>query len=110
MSDTTAPSAEPTADASEPTDAPEPTGAREKRPLITRRRLAAVGFIVVLVLLMLRTVLDPYGDKGYVEISHGNHVHYVPADRNPNVSISNFPTAPPGPDERILPNGQVVQR
>jgi hypothetical protein len=104
MSDPTVSSAEPIADASEP------TGALEKRPLFTRRRLAAVGFIVVLVLLMLRTVLDPYGDKGYVEISHGNHVHYVPADRNPNVSISNFPTAPPGPDERILPNGQVVKK
>lgn len=81
-----------------------------KRSLITPRRLVAVGFIVVLVLLMLQTVLDPYGEKGYVEISHGNHVHYVPEDRNPNVSISNFPTSPPAPDERILPNGQVVKK
>ncbi len=104
MSDSTAPSAEATDDLSET------VAAAEKQPFITRRRLAAVGFIVVLVLLMLRTVLDPYGDKGYVEISHGNHVHYVPADRNPNVSISNFPSSPPGPDERILPNGQVVKK
>ncbi|MEZ4701506.1 MAG: hypothetical protein R2834_14305 [Rhodothermales bacterium] len=91
-------------------DAPEATETSEKRPIVTPRRIAAVAFIAVLVLLMLRTVLDPYGDKGYVEISHGNHVHYVPEDRNPNVSISNFPSRPPAPDERILPNGQIVKK
>jgi hypothetical protein len=88
----------------------ETTPSQVKRPLITPRRLVAVAFLVGLVLLMMRTVLDPYGEKGYMEISHGNHVHYVPEDRNPNVSISNFPTSPPGPDERILPNGQVVKK
>ncbi len=104
MSDPTASSADAIA------DPVEPAGTDEKRPFITRRRLAVVGFFVVIVVLMMRTVLDPYGDKGYVEIPHGNHVHYVPADRNPNVSISSFPTSPPGPDERILPNGQVVKK
>lgn len=70
--------------------------------------LLIVGFIFFI--FVMRQVLDPFGDQGYVEISHGNHVHYVPEDRDPNVSISNFPTQPPGPNERILPNGRVVPR
>ena len=59
---------------------------------------------------VMRQVLDPFGDKDYAEISHGNHVHYVPKDRDPNVSMDRFPTRPPGPDERILPDGRVVPK
>ena len=59
---------------------------------------------------VFRQVLDPFGGKEYAEVSHGNHVHFVPKDRDPEVSISNFPTSAPGPNERILPNGQVVPR
>ncbi len=57
---------------------------------------------------MLSEVLFPYQGREYLPISHGDHDHYVPQDRNPDVPISNFPTQPPGPGERILPNGQVV--
>ena len=70
--------------------------------------LLIVGFIFFM--LVMRPVLNPFGDKEYAEISHGNHVHYVPKDRDPNVSISNFPTNPPGPNERILPDGRVVPK
>lgn len=77
-----------------------------------RKRLRRILLIVGLVLfaLVMRRVLNPFGDKDYVEISHGNHVHYVPKDRDPNVPISQFPNRPPGPDERLLSDGRIVPR
>lgn len=87
----------------------ESTMARRLGPFTVRRWLVILGF-GVLIALMMGEVLDPYGEKGYMEISHGDHKHYVPEDRDPNVSISNFPSTPPGPNERILPNGQVVPK
>ncbi|MBX2819613.1 MAG: pneumococcal-type histidine triad protein [Rhodothermaceae bacterium] len=78
-------------------------------PFTVRRWLVLV-FFAALVLILMQPILDPYGEKGYMEISHGDHTHYVPRDRDPNVTISNFPTSPPGPNERILPNGQVVSK
>lgn len=47
--------------------------------------------------------------RGYVEISHASHIHYVPNDWDGTPSISNFPTSPPpegmtvGPDGRFVP-------
>lgn len=76
----------------------------------TVRRWLMIAFFAVLILFMMRPVLDPYGEKGYMEISHGDHTHYLPRDRDPNVSVSNFPTTPPGPNERILPDGRVVPK
>lgn len=73
-----------------------------------RRWLVLIAVLLFFALVM-REVLDPFGSKGYVEISHGDHVHYVPEDRNPDVSISNFPTQPPGPNERITPEGRIVE-
>ena len=83
--------------------------ARKFGPFTLRRWLVIFGF-AVLVWLMMGEVMDPYGDKGYMEVSHGDHKHYVPEDRDPNVSISNFPTSPPGPNERITPNGRIVPK
>ncbi len=83
--------------------------ARRIGPFTIRRWLVILGF-GILVLLMMGEVLDPYGEKGYMEINHGDHKHYVPEDRDPNVSISAFPTSPPGPNEKILPNGQIVPK
>ena len=76
----------------------------------TVRRWFVIVFFAFLILLLMQPILDPYGEKGYMEISHGNHVHYVPRDRDPNVSISNFPTTPPGPNERITPDGRIVPK
>ena len=77
-----------------------------------RKRLRRILLIIGLVLfvLVMRRVLNPFGDKDYVAISHGNHVHYVPKDRDPNVPIDRFPNRPPGPDERLLPDGRIVPR
>lgn len=59
---------------------------------------------------VVRESIDPFGDKPYLEISHGDHVHYVPENRDPKVSISNFPTQRPGPNEIITPEGRVVEQ
>lgn len=86
-----------------------PTPPKKYGPFTLRRWLVLVLF-AVLVLITMQPILDPYGDKGYMEINHGDHTHYVPEDRDPNVTISSFPTTRPGPNERILPNGQVVPK
>lgn len=62
----------------------------------------------VLLALLLREVLFPFAGRPYLEISHGNHVHYVPRDRNETVPVSAFPTRPPSPNERITPDGEIV--
>lgn len=55
-------------------------------------------------------VLNPFGSDEYVEIAHGNHAHYVPKDRDPDVPIDNFPTRPPEANERIMPDGRIVPK
>jgi len=69
-----------------------------------------VAVALIFFLAVLREAMDPFGDKGYTEISHGNHAHYVPVDRDPNAPIHNFPTRPPGPNERIMPDGRIVPK
>lgn len=67
--------------------------------------IGALFFLIVLL-----EAIDPYGDQPYIEITHGNHVHYVPHDRDPKVSIGKFPQFPPGPDEIITPEGRIVPK
>lgn len=81
------------------------SGGRAKRVLKWVVILAALLFFVS----VLRESLDPFGDQPFLEISHGDHVHYVPRDRDPQVSIGNFPTQKPGPNETITPEGRVVE-
>lgn len=77
-----------------------------------KRILKWVVFIIALIffLAVFREALDPFGDEPYLEISHGDHVHYVPRDRDPDVAIGNFPTRRPGPNDTITPEGRVVPR
>lgn len=51
-----------------------------------------------------------FNPKPYTAVSHGSHFHYVPEDRDPNVSIDKFPQQEPGPDEVITPTGQIVKK
>ena len=53
--------------------------------------------------------LHLFDDAEYVEVPHGSHSHFVPRDRDPNVPLENFPSVPPRPNERIMPNGEVVR-
>lgn len=77
-----------------------------------RRQLRLVMLVLggILLVLVMRQVLNPFGDREYAEIPHGNHSHFVPKDRDPNVPIDRFPTRPPNADERILPDGRIVPR
>lgn len=72
------------------------------------RRWAFYLIGAVLLAVLLREVLYPFSDQPYMEISHGNHVHYVPKDRNETVPVSAFPMRPPESDERITPDGDIV--
>ena len=83
-----------------------PGHARTKKMLKWAILIAGALFFAFI----LREAIDPYGDRPYIEITHGDHVHYVPHDRDPKVSIGKFPTAPPGPDEMITPEGRIVPK
>ncbi|WP_208426953.1 hypothetical protein [Salinibacter sp.] len=74
------------------------------------RRWVAAGLFLVFFVVVMREVVNPYRGQRFEKIPHGDHVHYVPRDRNPDVSISRFPTQKPEADERITPDGQVVSR
>lgn len=89
---------------SDPSSA-EPTTASNRTPT---RRWILLGVAAVFFAFVLYKVLNPFPDQSYLEIPHGDHTHYVPKDRNPDVPMNRFPTQPPGPNERILPDGRVV--
>ena len=72
------------------------------------RRWIVLGVAGILLVFIMQEVLDPWGDDEYLEVPHGDHVHYVPQDRDPDVPLTEFPTYRPGPDERITPDGRVV--
>jgi hypothetical protein len=69
--------------------------------------LAMAGIFLIVALADSMGVFD---NSEYTAVPHGNHVHYVPKDRDRSVSVGQFPTAPPGPNERIMPDGRVVAR
>ena len=52
--------------------------------------------------------LGLFRKKPYVGVPHGNHVHYVPEDRDPDVPIDQFPMQEPDPGQRITPTGRIV--
>lgn len=72
-----------------------------------RKWVAAAVFLVFFSVLMWK-VINPYRGQRFEKIPHGNHVHFVPKDRDPDVSVSQFPTRKPEQDERITPDGDVV--
>jgi len=80
----------------------------EKSFWSARRILVTVVFLAFVVFVTYR-VLNQFADQPYMEVPHGDHVHYVPKDRDDVVPLSDFPTQPPAKNERILPDGRVVQ-
>ncbi|WP_441001085.1 hypothetical protein [Fodinibius sp. SL11] len=67
-----------------------------------------IAVVVILASLALADALGYFNPKPYTAVSHGSHVHYVPSDRDPDVSIDKFPQEEPGPREKITPTGQIV--
>jgi len=74
------------------------------------RKWVAGALFLVFFGVILWEVVNPYRGQRFEKIPHGDHVHFVPKDRNPDVPVSRFPTRRPDPDERITPDGQVVPR
>lgn len=74
------------------------------------RKWVAGAILLIFFAALIREVINPYRNQRFGEIPHGDHVHYVPKDRNPDVPVSRFPTRKPDADERITPDGQVVPR
>lgn len=72
-----------------------------------RRWIAAAVFLLFFGAVMW-TVINPYRGQRFEKIPHGDHVHYVPKDRNTDVPVSRFPTEKPEQNERITPDGEVV--
>jgi hypothetical protein len=73
-----------------------------------RRLIVTVVFLAFIAFVTYRAV-NQFADQPYMEVPHGDHVHYVPKDRDDAVPLSDFPTQPPAENERILPDGRVVQ-
>jgi hypothetical protein len=73
------------------------------------RKWAAAVVLLVFFGVIMWEVINPYRGQRFEKIPHGDHVHYVPRDRNQDVSVSRFPTQKPEADERITPTGEVVQ-
>lgn len=67
-----------------------------------------IALVAVLASIALADALGYFNPKPYTAVSHGSHVHYVPDDRDPDVSINNFPQTEPAPGEKITPTGQIV--
>lgn len=86
-------------------DKTSPTSSRR-----SKRRWIVLAIAAVFFAFVMYQVLNPFPDQPYLEISHGNHVHYMPKDRNPDVPVTQFPQQPPGPNERITPDGRIVPK
>ncbi len=74
-----------------------------------KRRIFFITIAVILAAFVVVDSLKLFEDRPYVIVPHGNHVHYLPHDRDPDVPVHNFPTEKPRPGERITPQGQVVR-
>lgn len=94
------------------TCSPDPVSHSPHRVSTARFRARIFLLVVgaVLFFFVMQQVLNPFGDNEYAEVPHGDHSHYVPKDRDPQVPISNFPTRPPAEHEKIMPDGRVVSK
>lgn len=75
-----------------------------------KKRLAFAIVVLGIGAVLLLDALHVFDDAEYHVVPHGSHSHYVPRDRDPAVPLENFPTSPPRPGERIMPDGTVVPK
>jgi hypothetical protein len=79
---------------------------------VTNRRQFKVflsAFAVVFVAVVLIDALDLFSDQDWGEIPHGNHSHYVPLKRDEGVSASDCPQRPPGENEMLSGQCQMIE-
>ena len=72
-------------------------------------RWAVLALLAAMFVAVMTTVLNPYGDQEWLEIPHGDHSHFVPRGWD-GTNLSSFPRRPPGPNEKILPDGRIVPK
>jgi hypothetical protein len=80
--------------------------AKNTRKTIKYIFLAVVAFLVGFAVIETTGI---FSKKEYIVVPHGNHNHYLPRDRDPNIPVHSFPQRMPGPGERITPQGQIVR-
>lgn len=68
-----------------------------------------IAAITILAGVAMADALGFFNPKPYTKVSKGSHAHYVPENRDPNVSISQFPKRAPAPNEKITPQGKIVE-
>ena len=68
-----------------------------------------MGLLAVFFAFVVYEMIDPFPDTPYIEVPHGDHVHYVPKDADSDVRLNDFPTIRPEENERIMPDGRVVE-
>lgn len=69
-----------------------------------------IAVVIVAAGFALADALGFFNPKPYTAVSHGSHFHYVPDNRDPDVSIDKFPQQEPRSFEVITPTGQVVHK
>ena len=72
-----------------------------------RKILFTVAGIAALVVVI--DALDLFDDKTWSEISHGNHSHFVPYDKDEGVSVSNCPQQAPAVNEILTSQCQMLE-
>lgn len=76
-----------------------------------RKRILLLVAVLFFGYLFFTEILDPWAGAPYIEVSHGDHVHYLPKDADlDDINVSSFPTRPPGPDETITLDGRIVPK
>ncbi|HET6568410.1 MAG TPA: hypothetical protein VFG50_10635 [Rhodothermales bacterium] len=76
---------------------------------LKRSRIILIA-VAVFFLVVIMDALGVFDTKPYMEVPHGNHTHYVPRNADPDVPLDDFPMTPPGPNERITPEGKIVPK
>jgi hypothetical protein len=79
---------------------------------IDRKKLRRMGILLGLIALgfVMVDALGVFDSKSYDVITHGNHSHYTAKDRAKGVDAGTCPQYPPGPNQFISPQCQMVSR
>lgn len=74
----------------------------------TNLRRIVFGVAVVFAVIVLVDALDLFDSKSWTEISHGNHSHFIPYDKDEDVSVSSCPQHPPADNEMLSSQCQLL--